>query len=149
MKDLKHFLNDGMSVNEADIETPDMEIILNDIRAALPELEDEIRKALGDNSMKFTLKCEIRQGWNKTVFDIHSDDNLVKYLGKGLWKTLFKTLEISWWGGEINKNGKVWFNPKIQYQHPQGGSNGTDFIWDTVWWDIAEKKWEFGSRIFK
>lgn len=139
IKKLNDFIKESNShINEAEDVTP----YLADVQAALPQLEDLIKKKLG---FKPSLKADLERG----NIRITSSD-IINELGKTLVKTIFTKVEIGFWGGNITRDGKtIWFNPKLWYEHPSGGSNGTDFVWDSLWWDIDAKKWIEGRSIIK
>jgi hypothetical protein len=114
---------------------------LDEVKDALPKLEELIKKAIGT---KPTLEVKAA---SKGRLEITSGD-LINDLGKTLVKTLFKEISIGFWGGNVTSDGKtIWFNPKIWYQHPSGGTNGTDFVWDSLWYNLEKKEWITGRSI--
>lgn len=124
-------------------EGADVTPYLDEVKKALPQLEDLIKKKLG-----FAPKLTADKKGNDRIF-IQSSD-LMNELGKTLVKTLFTKIEIGFWGGNVTSDGKsIWFNPKIWYEHPSGGSNGADFVWDSLWWDLTSKKWIEGRSLIK
>ena len=124
-------------------EGADVTPYLDEVKKALPQLEDLIKKKLG-----FAPKLSAEKKGNDRIFIGSSD--LMNELGKTLVKTLFTKIEIGFWGGNVTSDGKsIWFNPKIWYEHPSGGSNGADFVWDSLWWDLASKKWVEGRSLIK
>jgi hypothetical protein len=124
-------------------EGADVTPYLDEVKKALPQLEDLIKKKLG-----FAPKLTADKKGADRIF-IQSSD-LMNELGKTLVKTLFTKIEIGFWGGNVTSDGKsIWFNPKIWYEHPSGGSNGADFVWDSLWWDLASKKWIEGRSLIK
>jgi hypothetical protein len=124
-------------------EAEDISQYYDEVKKALPQLEDLIKKKLG-----FSPKLTAEQKGNVKI-EITSND-LTNELGKTLVKTLFTKIAIGFWGGNVTGDGKsIWFNPKVWYEHPSGGSNGCDFIWDSLWWDLASKKWVEGRSIIK
>lgn len=148
MKSLKqHISESSLYINEASkSETPKPEHLAK-IKEALPELETLIQKHL---SFKPKLYAE---AGNKNRIQIFSKD-LIKELGKSLVKTIFTRIEISFWGGtdiltDPEGNKVIWFNPKLSYEHPSRGTNGTDFIWDSLWYNFTKNKWEEGRLIIK
>ena len=51
-------------------------------------------------------------------------------------------------GGELSEDGNYfWFNPKLSYEHPNGGKNSTDFLWNGLWFDLQNNKWVTGHNI--
>ena len=124
-------------------EGADVTPYLDEVKKALPQLEDLIKKKLG-----FAPKLTADKKGNDRIF-IQSSE-LIGELGKTLVKTLFTKIELGFWGGNVTSDGKsIWFNPKIWYEHPGGGSNGADFVWDSLWWDLSSKKWIEGRSIIK
>jgi len=125
---------DGIDINQ----------LLSKIKKNLPKLEELIQKRLG---FKPKLKVEIS---TNQMFQITGTQNLIDQLGNTLVKTLFTQINIEFWGGKYSKEHEViWFNPQVSYTHPSGGSNGTDFIWDSLWFDINTNEWKEGRVIFK
>jgi len=121
------------SLNESEDATP----YLDEVKAALPDLEDLIKKELG-----FKPKLDVKASRGR--LEITSGD-IINELGKTLVKTMFVEVTIGFWGGNITKDGKtIWFNPKLWYKHPSGGTNGTDFVWDSLWYDLEKKEWITG-----
>ena len=139
LKKLNEFVNENNTlINEAE----DLAPYFEEVQSALPQLEDLIKKKLG---FKPSLKAEL----GRSNLKISSDD-IINELGKTLVKTMFTKVEIDFWGGNVTRDGKsIWFNPKLSYTHPSGGSNGTDFVWDSLWWDLDAKKWIEGRSIIK
>ena len=122
-------------------EEVDKSKILKQIESKLPELEKLIKKYLG-----YSPKLQVELT-NRGDFRLYSDENLLKQFGN-YGKTLFTEITIDFWGGGYNeKNNRVWFKPKVGYQHPSGGSNGTNFIWDSLWFDVAKNKWIEGRKL--
>ena len=146
MKSLAEKLNEAKvdaSVNEninANNITNNIADVIPLVEKALPELGKLIQKKLG-----FAPKLFVMQSGD--TLRIESDD-LSKELGK-LGKALFKSIKIYTWGGNIMKNEEnmIWINPKLSYEHPNGGSNGTDFLWDSLYFDFKNEKWLEGRSI--
>jgi hypothetical protein len=46
-----------------------------------------------------------------------------------------------------NEENMIWINPKLEYEHPNGGSNGTDFLWNSLYFDFKNEKWIEGRSI--
>ena len=116
--------------------------ILSAISAKLPELTAIIEKELG---FAPGLKVELKKRTSgEPVFEITGTENLINELGNTLVKTLFTEVEIGFWGGTLSQDEtRVWYNPKIWYRHPGGGSNGTDFLFRNLNFMIDESKWEY------
>ena len=65
-------------------------------------------------------------------------------------KVCFSDINIYFWGGrKSNNENKVDFIPKVSYQHPGGGSNGTDFIWNRLMFDLDTNTWNEGRLLIK
>lgn len=113
--------------------------VLEQVKSALPELEKLILK---ESKVKVKLKANISRKWN---IEIASDDlhSTLSPLGK----TVFSNIRVRFWGGQLTKEGTVWFSPKLEYEHPSGGSNGTDFVWDSLWYNLETYKWIEGRTL--
>lgn len=111
---------------------------LEQVKNALPELEKLILK-----HSKVKTKLNADSGRNGSI-KITSDDlsNQLSHLGK----TVFTIIKVDFWGGLLTKEGTIWFNPKLEYEHPSGGSNGVDFIWDAISYNPETSKWIEGRR---
>jgi hypothetical protein len=122
--------------------------ILSAITAKMPVLT-----AIIENELGFApgLKVEIeRTRSGEPRFRISGTENLINHLGNTLVKTLFTKIKIGFWGGEISSDLKrVWFNPQIWYQHPTGGSNGTDFLFSNLNFMLDTQTWEYTTFINK
>lgn len=149
MKNIKTFesfrqTNENEQINEDYIEHPPADVILEKMKKALPELAKQFKKDTGVN-----FKLDIKVNYDRfknPLFTIFSND-LLNEFGK-LGKTMFSEIKLEFWGGDLlNKEAKVWINPKISYEHPGGGSNGTDFLYDSFWFDYEEEKWIFGRKL--
>lgn len=114
------------------------------VTKALPDLEKLIFNA---SKVKAKLKARAEDTRSGIILRIYSDDlsNMLSPLGK----TAFSKINISTWGGTVNKDGQIWFTPKLSYEHPSGGSNGTDFVWDAIWFDPNTNKWIEGRKLLK
>lgn len=137
-------LNDFKQVNENENYQEWVDALQN-VEKALPELSKLIKKHIGVSPK---LLVRFNKGRSSNNLKIYGEENLIKELGNGLVKTIFTEISIDMWGGTMTKDNMIWFNPKISYQHPGGGSNGTDFIWNGLWFDLANNKWIEGTKIF-
>ena len=127
-------LNEAETLNEAKA-TPEM---LLQVQQALPALEKLIQKRSG---VKAKLMVEMARD-NVYIYS----DNLIGQISP-LGKTVFKEIHIGFWGGTLQEKEKqIWFNPKTGYEHPSGGSNGTDFIWQSLWFNLDKNQWVEGNR---
>lgn len=148
LKNLDDFISEQKNqytLNESGIQITDD--IFKKVEKKLSELEKLIKQRLG---LQTKLKCKMQ----KDSIKIFTDDNsLIKSLGTTLVKTLFSDIQIDFWGGSIAKDDKndklfIWFNPKVSYEHPNGGSNSSDFIWRNLWFDIDGDKWNEDKILF-
>jgi len=136
------------SVNESE----DPSIFFPDVKSALPALEKMIKTEIG---APIKLNAELKTGRQGAYIEISSGE-LLGMLGNTLAKTLFSSINVRFWGGTVVRDGNsIWFNPKIQYTHPSGGSNGTDFVWDGLWYILKDHdkykagEWVAGRKLFK
>ncbi len=121
--------------------------ILSAITAKMPELTAIIEKELG---FAPALIVELKHKQDEPYFQIKGTENLINHLGDTLVKTLFTEVEIGFWGGGISADEtRVWFNPKIWYRHPGGGSNGTDFLFRNLNFMLDTQTWEYTTFINK
>ncbi len=129
----------------------DVKTIETELRNSLPALAELINKELGFSP---TLHIEMKSKLyppvlnNDQVRFILTSDSLLNELGDTLVKTIFKEIKIEFWGGNISNDGNnIWFNPKLTYDHPSGGSNGTDFVWEAIWYNIETDNWITSRKI--
>ena len=128
-------VNETKTLNESEA-TPEM---LLQVQQALPDLEKLIQKRSG---VKVKLMAEMK----REKINIHSD-NLIGQIGP-LGRTVFKAINVYFWGGDyIEKTNQIWFNPKTSYEHPSGGSNGADFIWQSLWFKLDDNVWVEGRLL--
>jgi len=128
-------VNETKTLNESEA-TPEM---LLQVQQALPDLEKLIQKRSG---VKVKLMAEMK----REKINIHSD-NLIGQIGP-LGRTVFKAINVYFWGGDcIEKTNQIWFNPKLSYEHPSGGSNGSDFIWQSLWFKLDTNEWVEGRLL--
>lgn len=116
------------------------------VKSCLPALSDIIQKRLGFYAELKVNKSE----YNIKSYNIklYSEDNLIEFLGNSLVKTMFSKVQINFWGGTLSEGeNKIWFNPKLSYEHPRGGTNGTDFLWNSLWFDLETYEWIEGDFI--
>lgn len=117
-------------------------IKIEEIERMLPELEKLIEKRLGCY-IKLHVKTEGRE---QERIKIYSED-VRHLLGDTLVKAVFQSIKVDFWGGVYDtSNNGVQFNPKLSYIHTNGGMNGTDFIWDRLW--FIDGKWVEGHLLF-
>jgi len=126
-----------------------MKAIEKKLEAALPALSDKIK---GFTGTQVELYLEERTD-REEYYRINSKD-LSEEL-KGFAQAIFEKINFTTWGGKIVKNGVgediIWFAPKMSYTHFSGGSNGTDFIWSTLCFNVSKGEWDFDNSrlIFK
>jgi hypothetical protein len=77
---------------------------------------------------------------------INSAD-LSRDLGK-LGQTVFSSFQIKIdGGGIIYQNSVLRFEPEVAWSLPGGQWNGTQFIWDFLWYNIDEGTWLPGNKV--
>jgi hypothetical protein len=106
------------------------------IQEALPKLQNLIENELG---FKPNLKTVIRGQY----INIISDD-LMSELGNTLVKTLFTSIGIVFSGGNkfmSEDKNYIGFTSNLKYTHPNGGSNGVNFIWWSIILNLDTKEW--------
>jgi hypothetical protein len=114
---------------------------LEKIKQSLPELEAEIKKIAGAE-IKLNARIETSIDGDRMIV-LFSDD-LKNQITSGIAAPIFKSIYIKTWGGTIRNNAKaISFSPKIQYEHYSGGTNGTDYIWSSLRFDLSSGKWMF------
>lgn len=129
------------------------ETLREQIEEALPALEEAIIERLGNDSFvknfDFGLTVEERKDRSGNPAFVISSNNLVELTGP-IGKIIYKEFIFETWGGtkvnDPNEN-KIWFNPKFSFEYINGGSNGTDALWSSIWYDIDEYEWIFGREI--
>jgi hypothetical protein len=109
------------------------------LKNALPRLEAKIKEITGINIELYANVSKNRD--DEDVYQIYSDDLSDKLCG--LSAPIFKTIIFQTWGGIINKENAIVFFPQVQYTHYSGGSNGTDYIWNMIKFDITKSEWSF------
>jgi len=127
------------SLNEVELSYVD------DCIASLPELEKLIQKRLG---MKCKLSGEIKSGRRGDEYlKVTSNDLMSEYGKNPIVKACFAKINVDFWGGTPSQKeeNSIWFNPKLSYEHPSGGSNGTQFLWDSLW--FKDGKWVEGDLV--
>lgn len=132
-------------LNESlDVSNEELTEMFDNLTKHIPDLEKLIAKRL--NGMKVKLSCEMETIRGNPTFKIKSGD-LKSELGKTLVNTLFKGIVIDFWGGTIADDGSIWFNPQLAYTHPGGGSNGRDFVWQSLWFKPETSEWIEGRLL--
>ena len=116
------------------------ELILEKVKRNLKGLELIINmKTMIDCAGK--LKVELEENRNGSFTFRISSDSLRNQLDP-LSRQIFKDIIFYFWGGSlVDENTKIWFSPKVSYQHVIGGSNGCDVIWNNLWFDIETETW--------
>jgi hypothetical protein len=113
---------------------------LEKLQAALPQLEGKIKSITGGNFKLSASEHTDRMGVQ--FLKITSEDVAAQLCGVAA--PIFKKINLETWGGGYYAEFEiVHFQPKIQYQHWGGGSNGTDYIWSKLFFDIASGEWDF------
>lgn len=115
------------------------------VQDKLPELCKLIESHLGFSP---ELRLSVQKGGIHRVNIKISSGSLINELGNTLVKTIFSDIKIDFWGGtKVISANSIWFNPKLSYEHPSGGSNGTDFLWDALWFDLDKNQWLEGRKL--
>jgi hypothetical protein len=126
-------------VNEAATDTSQFDEIIK----ALPNLEQLIQREVG---FKPKLTGKVQKGRMGNYLDITSED-LVNQLGK-IGGAMFKTLRLRLVGGdEVMKDDSVAFSINMEWGVWSGGTNGTSFIWNGVYYSFDESGWVAGRKI--
>jgi hypothetical protein len=118
---------------------------LEKLQKALPQLEVEMKKITNANFKLLAYENINRDGSVRLC--IYSEDVAEQLLG--LAAPVFKRINFTTWGGLLLEDERVvCFSPKVEYEHWSGGSNGTDYIWATLCFDMESGKWDFeNSRL--
>ena len=132
-------------LNESEEETFfDSDEIFTKLCQVLPELEKLIQKRLG---LKCKLTASLRSDRDGDYIKIVSNDLLKNYGNNPIVRNCFSKINIDFWGGKLTEDKQIWFNPRIYYEHPNGGSNGTQFLWDSLWFIPGSQMWVEGRTI--
>ena len=141
MKNIKDKINEKLQVSNSKTAST----LLQKIEFALPELEKEIKKKLGNDANNFDFELTVDEKTdrrNETIYTINSG-NLIELTGP-IGKTIYESFIFNTWGGnKVPDENKIWFNPKFSFRYVKGGSNGTEAIWNSIWFDIDEEEWIF------
>jgi len=87
------------------------------------------------------LKVELEENRNGSFAFRISSDSLRDQLDH-LSRQIFEDINFYFWGGTLNEEtNRIWFSPKVSYNHVKGGSNGCDIIWNNLWFDIETETW--------
>ena len=116
------------------------EEILEKLKKNLKGLELIIKVQTGIDC-KGRLKVEIEEYKRSNTVSFRISSSSLRDLLDPLSRQIFKDINFYFWGGQLNKEGKVWFSPKVSYDHVLGGSNGCDIIWDALWFNIETETW--------
>lgn len=114
----------------------------------LPSLEKMIKEIF---NVDMKLSAEIELNRYSTNIRIFSED-LISQLGDTLVHRLFKSINFETWGGsqvffdEGEKANLIWFNPKLSYEHPNGGCNGVDFTDGGIYFNTDNSTWILRMR---
>ena len=111
------------------------------IKSNLKSLELMIKEEF---NVDMKLSANLEESRNGCIVRITSQD-LLDQLGNTLVHRLFSSIKFYTWGGSaiiMNENleEEICFSPKLSYEHPTGGSNGTDFC-NGLWFNIDKKDW--------
>jgi hypothetical protein len=110
---------------------------------ALPYLEQLIQREVG---FKPKLTAKVAPSRTGDYLEITSED-LVSQLGK-IGAAMFKTLRLRLVGGdEVMKDDAVGFSINMEWSLHSGGTNGTGFIWYSMYYSFDESGWIAGRKI--
>ena len=124
--------------------------LLSRIENALPELEEAIVERLGDPKLKnFDFWLTVTESTDRAGrprFEIKSG-NLVELTGP-IGKITYDEFIFTTWGGTITDTGnEIWFNPKFEFHYVNGGSNGSDAFWGSLWFILENDSWKLGRPL--
>jgi hypothetical protein len=110
---------------------------------ALPYLEQLIQREVG---FRPKLTAKVTKGRSGDYLEITSED-LVNQLGK-IGGAMFKTLRLRLVGGdEVMKDDSVAFSINMEWSVWSGGTNGTSFVWNSMYYSFDESGWVAGRKI--
>tara|TARA_Y100000389_G_scaffold155240_1_gene155863 strand:- start:120 stop:491 length:372 start_codon:yes stop_codon:yes gene_type:complete len=116
------------------------EEILEKVKKNLKGLELIIKLQTGINC-EGRLKVELEKNKKGSFSFRISSDSLRNQLDP-LSRQIFEDIIFYFWGGTlIDEDTKIWFSPKVSYEHVKGGSNGCNIIWNNLWFDIETETW--------
>jgi hypothetical protein len=114
----------------------DFQVISNSLNL----LENEIEKHL---NFKPSLTLILEDKYIK----IHSD-NLKDELGNTLVNSLFKNIRIEFTGSMMSSpENMYWFTSNLRYEHINSGTNGVNFLWYNIIFDMNTQTWIFTNLI--
>lgn len=152
MKNINTRIQERLVVNKTK-SNDSHEGIWGDIEAALPDLENEMFKMLkdADPSFKpfdFGLTVEVekdRRGDDRFIIKSESLLDITGPMGKMIYtKYMFEAASGSYAQGDT----ELWFSPKFWFKYKGGGSNGADAFWQSLYFDIEEKKFIVGRSAY-
>jgi hypothetical protein len=117
--------------------------ILGQVTKALPQLQSEIKRIAGVE-LKLTAILQKTDYYGYSI-RIQSDDFAEKLTGFAA--SLFNEIKFKTWGGGISDNRELCFFPKIEYSSWSGGSNGMDYIWNTIWFNTESGDFIFSDEM--
>ena len=105
----------------------------------MPSLEVLIEAQTGID-VKGKMNVEVQESRGNVTYRIFSK-SLRDQLDP-LSRQIFKDINFFFWGGTlVQEDTRVWFSPKVSYEHVMGGSNGCDIIWRNLWFDLETETW--------
>ena len=109
------------------------------LEKALPELAAKIESITG---CRMELNYNRRKQGEEFCYTIFSEDLSNQLCG--ITKPIFKRINFTTWGGtNSGQQSHIWFAPKVEYTHWGGGSNGTDYIWNSLYFNIEKGEWDW------
>ena len=114
--------------------------LLANLEKAIPALEMLV-EAHTRVSVKGRMKVTEEQSRNGSITYRIQSDSLTDLLSP-FTRLIFKDIQFYFWGGQVSSDSlRVWFSPKVSYEHVSGGSNRCDVIWQGLWFDIETCQW--------
>jgi hypothetical protein len=118
--------------------------ILEMVTKALPQLQSEIKRIAGVE-LKLTAILQKTDYYGYSI-RIQSDDFANQF--DGFADSLFDEVKFKPWGGGISSdNRELCFFPKIEFSSWSGGSNGMDYIWNTIWFNTESGQFIFSDEM--
>jgi hypothetical protein len=117
--------------------------ILEMVTKALPQLQSEIKRIAGIE-LKLSAILQKTDYYDYSI-RIQSADFANQL--DGFAASLFEEVKFKTWGGRISDNRELCFFPKIEFSGWGGGSNGMDYIWNTIWFNTESGQFIFSDEM--
>jgi hypothetical protein len=110
--------------------------ILELLESKLPALEKLVKMQF---RVDVTFTVKMKEYKNTPTFEISSRD----FSGRSpMLELMFKEIQFYFWGGEYHEDKEdIYFNPKVFWKSHSNGSNGTDVLWDRIFFDLTTDSW--------